>query len=205
MKNSVSPTPTAPTSARSGLAVPILFLILSCMVPADARADDRQAVIDAYMKAFKIQNYRVILRNMGDSGQDASVDVEMPDKFHMRSAQGEFIVHPSGTWSRQGGRWMKVPMDMTGIMEAYRAPSQEQAERDIGEVTYVGDETIDGCASRNYRYRSDSADFGTGSRGDEVLLSICGRTGLPIRVKPSSDPASLHYDFDAQVAVRPPH
>lgn len=181
-----------------------LALCLLSVAFSSARADDRQVVIDAYLRAYQHNSYRLELRNMDGSGQSATVDVQMPDRFHLRSPQGEFIVHPSGTWARQGGAWSKLPTDMTEMMAAYQPPTREQAERDIGAVAFVMEETVEGCRSRTYRYQSDSEAFGAGPSGEDVILSICQDTGLPIRVQPVSATASLIYDFGTQVDIRPP-
>lgn len=184
---------------------PIAALVLAVMLTSTtAQADDRQTVIDAFLKAFESKEYRVILRNIEGTGQEAVVDISLPDKFHMRSTQGEFIVHPSGTWARQGEQWTQLPMDMTSMMQAYQAPSKEQAEASIGAVELVGEEVVEGCPSRTYRYRSDSQEFGSGSQGEDVLLSICEKTGLPIRMKLVGNPGSLYYDFEAAIDIKPP-
>lgn len=181
-----------------------ILLVFALTLVGNARADDRSDVIAAYMKAFQHKTYRLELRNMDGRGGTATVDVMMPDTFHMRSADGEFIVHPKGTWARQGGTWTRLPMDMTGVMQNYRAPTEAQAQRDIGTVVLVGDEMVEGCAARLYRYRSDSQDFGGGRPGQDVLLAVCKATGLPIRVQPVGEASSLIYDFGALIDIQPP-
>lgn len=178
-----------------------LVLGLGCTA---AHAGARDEVIAAFMKAFEASRYRLTVRDLRDEGGEAVIDVILPDRFHLRSPEGEFIVHPDGSWMRRGGAWQRVPMDMSYLIEAYRQPSREEAEASIGEVVLVGEEVVDGCAARTYRYRSDNEAFGSGSRGEEVLLSVCIRTGLPIRMKPTLQPGSLHYDFEADIDIRPP-
>lgn len=186
---------------------PVGYCLAFCLlfpVYSSAGADDRQVVIDAYMRAYQHESYRLELRDTDGGGQSAIVDVQMPDRLHVRSAQGEFIVHPSGTWARQGGTWSKLRENMTPMMAAYRPPTREQAERDIGAVAFVMEETVEGCPSRTYRYQSDSEAFGAGPSGEDVILSICQETGLPIRAQPLNATASLIYDFSTRVDIRPP-
>lgn len=192
---------------RYRLTHTVLILALGAAATA-ASADPRAEVLDAFSRAMQSTDYRIEIQ--GDrrgTPFTVNVDVQMPDRFHMRAPEGEFIIHPAGTWSRQNGQWMKLPMDMSGMMKGYKQPTAEEVDADIADVRFAGEETVRGCPSRNYSFRTTGKSLGSRS-GDEMLLSVCTRDGRPIRMQSPGERRGermdLYYDFDARVDIRPP-
>ena len=152
----------------------IAFLVIGLALPSIALADAREELIAAFGKAFDHEAYRIEIESPSQGGVDAQVDVQMPDRFHMRSAEGEFIIHPQGTWTKHGGQWMKMPMDMSAMVAAYAQPSREEAEADLAEVERIGEEEVRGCPSTLYRYRNDDG---------SAIAAVCRDTGYPVRIQ----------------------
>lgn len=173
------------------------------LTPMLAMADPRQELIDAFSKVSEHDGFRIEVdaRGAGGGTPPTRVDVQPPDRFHMRSAEGEFIVHPAGTWVRQAGQWMRMPMDMSGLMAEFSQPGREEAEEKIGEVELVGREDVRGCDSKVYRYRGVED-----GRPQESTVAVCQRDGLPIRVQnqEGAEQVTLYFDFHTPIDIQPP-
>jgi hypothetical protein len=174
---------------------PILMCLAAC---ATAQADARDELVSAFGKAFERESYRIEVESAGSRGGRATIDFQLPDRFHMRSDEGEFIIHPRGTWARYGGQWTKVPMDMSAMVSSYAQPTREEAERKLGDVTRVGEEDVRGCPSILYRYRTEEGD---------AVAAVCRRSGFPVRIQTEGggEPVTLYYDFDARIDIQPPN
>jgi len=175
----------------------IALVVLALAVPSPALADARAELISAFGKAFDHEAYRIEVDSPGQRGGQAQIDVQLPDRFHMRSAEGEFIIHPQGTWAQQGGQWMRMPMDMSSMVASYAQPSREEAEAELTRVERIGEEEVRGCTSTLYRY--------TNPEGTAVA-AVCRDTGLPVRIQTEgAQPVTLYYDFDTAIDIRPPN
>lgn len=188
--------------SRSSWSIALCLLVLA---PAVAWAGAREEVIAALVAAMQRSSYRVQVASETNPSLNVEVDVQLPDRFHLRSAQGEFIVHPQGTWSLQNGQWTKLPADLSQTMRGFGTPDPAQAEASIAEAEFVGEEVVAGCPSRTYRFRSKDGQFAAQSDG-VMLLSVCRDTGLPLRMqgRQGEDPVVLNYDFDAELDIHPP-
>ena len=186
------------------LATAIAGMFFSTPAHADARAE----VIDAFRSAMADGSYRMNMTVDSKRGPiTTQMDVQMPNRFHMKADEAEFIVVPEGTWINAGGRWMKVPVDMSQRMQGFRIDDLEKASSDIPDIKRVGTETIDGCESAVYQYAATSKFAGRSSE-DDVEMAVCQDTGKPIRVrttpKRKGDAVTIRYDFEAVINIRPP-
>ena len=176
--------------------------------PGLAQADAKADVIAAFRSAMADGTYRMNIVVDNKRGPiSTQMDVQMPNRFHMKAAEVEFIVVPEGTWINAGGRWMKVPVDMSERMQGFRIEDMEKASSGIPDVELVGTEDVDGCESSVYRYVATTSVAGRSSE-DDVELAICTATGKPIRVrttpKRKGESVAISYDFDAHIDIRPP-
>ncbi len=176
--------------------------------PSFAHADARADVIAAFRAAMADGTYRMNIVVDNKRGPiSTQMDVQMPNRFHMKAAEAEFIVVPEGTWINAGGRWMKVPVDMSERMQGFRIEDMEKASSSIPDVELVGTEAVDGCESSIYRYAATTNVAGRSSE-DDVELAICTTSGKPIRVrttpKKKGEAVTIRYDFDAAIDIRPP-
>lgn len=188
------------------LLAPALLCVL--FRSTDATADARDEITSAFQKAMGDSTYRLHIEIENKRGPISSqIDVQMPDRFHMRSQDAEFIMIPGGTWINAGGRWMKMPVDMSKQMQGYKLDDISAATAQIESVEKIGSEVVDGCESTLYRYATTSTFAGRRS-DDEVELAVCDATGLPARLrstpKRKGDAVVIRYDFDAAIDIRPP-
>jgi hypothetical protein len=174
----------------------------------DARADARAEVTAAFQSAMQAQSYRLHIEIANRRGPIRSqMDVQLPDRFHMRADEAEFIVVPEGTWINAAGRWMKIPVDMSAQLRGYRLQDIGEASAKLESIEKVGSETVDGCESTLYRYATTSSFAGRRS-DDDVELAVCEASGKPIRLrstpKKKGDEVVIRYDFDAAIDIAPP-
>jgi hypothetical protein len=175
----------------------LALVVLGFALPSIAFADARQELISAFGKAFDRDTYRIEVDSPGQRGGQAQIDVQMPDRFHMRSEEGEFIIHPQGTWANHGGQWMRMPMDMSAMVSSYAQPSRAEAEAKVTEVERIGEEEVRGCTSTLYRYRNEEG---------VAVAAVCRDTGYPVRIQTEGrDAVTLYYVFDAAIDIQPPN
>ena len=137
---------------------------------------------------------------------DTMLEVQLPDRFHMKNAQSEMVMLPGGTWINAGGNWMKVPMDMSKITQGYTEQAMKDGINSLQEVEYLGEESVKGCASRHYSYAVRGNFMGVNANS-EAQAWICGDSGMPIKVVSTDkgNTVTITYDFDAAVNIRPPN
>ncbi len=180
----------------------------SLMFAAGAQADARAELEAAFVKAMAKKAYRMHIEVENKRGPYRSqIDVQLPDRFHMRSDDVEFVIVPQGTWMNAGGQWMRVPVDMSKQVQGYRLDDVKAGMANIKDVQKVGSENVAGCESGIYRYSATSSFAGRTSE-DEMDVAICGDSGLPVemrtRPKKKGEAVTIRYDFEAAVDIRPP-
>lgn len=190
------------SARRSLLAVALLLSIA-----APALADDRDALIAAFSKAFAKGSFRAEMQTEVD-GKPISTrtDVQWPDRFHMRMPEMEVIILPEGTWMNAAGvgQWMPVPMDMSGMIKRFSKQGLDEGLASLKEVSRTGSAEVAGCTSTLYRYRTAGEFLGT-ARDAVAEAAICDATGLPVRVVTEGDePVTVLYDFATPIDIQPP-
>lgn len=172
---------------------------------ASASADDRADLAAAFAKAFASGSFRAeIATTTAGRAFSATTDVQLPDRFHMKTPDAEFIIVPQGTWMKVGGQWMKSPVDASRMVQGYDRSSIDAGIAALDDVSRVGTEDVNGCPSTIYRYRTRAEFLGVG-RQSEAEVAVCSRNGLPVRVVSRGDePVTIHYDFEADIDIRPP-
>jgi hypothetical protein len=173
-----------------------------------ALADARQEVVDAFTKAFSRGEYIAeITTEVKGRPYVMHMQVEWPNKFHMKNPDSEIVILPQGTWMNAAGRWMKVPMDMSKMIEGYSKEAVDQGVQGMVDVRETGQEDINGCAARIYQYTATGEFMGVKNKS-EVEVAVCGDNGYPVRLKTlekgAKEPVSISYDFDADVDIRAP-
>lgn len=187
----------------------VLISFVALLGSTSAQAGPKEDVIAAYSKAFERGAYRAeITTEARGKPYVMQVDVQWPDRFHMKNPDTEMIILPGATWMNAGGRWMNMPMDMSKMIQAYSKPAMEEGIRGMGEVTALGSEDIRGCDSQLYAYTSSGKFMGVESSA-EAELAVCKDSGLPVRVisrdKKGATQATIHYDFEADIKIVAPN
>ena len=171
-------------------------------------ADPRQEVMDAFTKAFARGEYIArITTQVSGKPYIMHMQVEWPNKFHMKNPDTEMVILPQGTWMNAGGNWMKMPVDMSKMIEGYSKEAVDQGLQGMVDVRETGSEDINGCASKVYQYTATGRFMGV-ENNSEAEVAICGDSGYPVRLKTlekgSRDSVSIDYDFTADVSIVAP-
>jgi hypothetical protein len=178
----------------------------ACALAFEAHADARADLLAAYEKAMAETSYRVVTTSqLKGKPVQTTIDVQLPASFHMKNPDVEMIVLPGATWMNQGGQWMKMPMDMSAMVKGMTLQAMKDGADLIKDVRATGTETIDGCESTTYAYRTEGKIMGVDANAD-VEVSICETTGLPVRAVSSDGKTrtEIAYDYETKVEIRPP-
>ena len=183
-------------------------LLLATFLSTQASADPRDDVIAAFNAALAKQAYHVTtITQVRGKDYESHAAVQLPGSFHMTTPDSETIVMPRGSWMKMDGNWMKLPMDMSRMVENLTFEAMKNGEQYVQEVEATGSETIDGCAAQNYRYRTRGKVMGF-KADSTVDLSVCQDTGLPIRListdAKGKSRSELRYDFNTPVEIHAP-
>lgn len=184
----------------------LALLLAAGLLSGQAMADERDAVVEAFGKAMAKGHYIAeMVTQVKGRPYTTEMKVVFPDRYHMKSPDAEFIILPQGTWMNAGGRWMKMPMNMSEMIAGHSRQAMEQGMGAVANVSRVGTAEIRGCTSDLYSYRVDGEYMGMKNSG-EVEAAICRDTGLPVRlVSEGRNAVTIHYDFESTVAIDPPN
>lgn len=187
----------------------IALALVGAFAAGAAHADARGELIDAFQKVIDDGSYRMTMDAESRRGSTKmEMLVQLPDRFHMKNEGGEFIVLPAGTWMNAGGQWMKMPMNMSKMIAGYSADAMKQGMAAIQDVSYVGEETAEGCSAKRYRYSARGEFMGV-KNDSESDVWICQDDGLPVRIvsneRGKTDKVTIVYDWDAPVNIKAPN
>jgi len=180
-----------------------LAALIAGLASGSVTADPRSELVDAFQKAMADGSYRMNIQS--SAGPDTMLEVQLPDRFHMKNPQSEMVMLPGGTWINAGGRWMKVPMDMSRITQGYTEQAMKEGINALQDVQYLGEESVDGCSSRHYSYAVRGNFMGVSANSDAQAW-VCGDSGMPIKVVSTDkgNTVTISYDFDAAVNIQAP-
>lgn len=136
-----------------------------------------------------------------------------PDRYHMRMETGgtrmEYIILPGASWMKQGGTWMKLPMDMSRMVASLTPEAMKKTYDGMSNVRELDGERVDGAEARVYAYDSTVTMMGVTSRS-AVKIWIDTDSGLPLKQEivgeamGTTSTTEQTYDFDADFEIRAP-
>ncbi len=190
---------------RSLLMITALAAATIC---STAAADARQEVITAFERAMAQGRFISSVETEGKRATKVEMRVQLPDRFHMKTADTEMIILPQAAWMNANGQWMKLPMNMSKMIEGYSQRGIEEGMASLRDVREVGNANVQGCDSKLYAYRTEGKFMGVESKS-EAEVAICGDTGFPVRVvsqdKRGRPEATILYDFSTEFEIRSPN
>lgn len=183
--------------------------LLAALAAGAAHADARDEVTAAFGKMMEEGSYRMHMTADTRQGKvESTMDVQWPDRFRMKHDSGEFIILPAGTWMNAGGQWMKVPMNMSQMIQGYSKDAMQKGVDAIQEVTLLGEDTVQGCDSKRYGYSARGEFMGVKSNS-ETEVWICQDNGLPVQMvskeRGKNDTVRIVYDWDTKIDIRAPN
>lgn len=170
----------------------------------DARADIEQ-MADRFLS---VPSFRAEMKAEGDTQMDSTLEFVSPDRFRMQNKGGfEIILIGKESYMKIGDRWQKTPMLSDASITGIRATWDKESRKWINDVSYEGEETVDGRAAYVYRYHSKFAETEAGENDSKIW--IARDDGLPIKLAAvyksgKLKEMSIKYDFKTPVSIEAP-
>ena len=115
--------------------VPVIVALGLAGLSSQALADARGDVLAAFEAAMAKQAYRAVsVSEHKGKPFESEIQVQLPGSFHIKSAESEVIVLPSGTWMNAGGQWMKLPMDMSKMIQGISLQAMQDGAKLVQDV-----------------------------------------------------------------------
>lgn len=204
-------------SIRSVLMTAALAVasVVSLPVKADDASAARAELTALWQKMFESRDlaFSAVVVTTDKKGREHRSDmrVNWPDKFHMKSPESEFIIIGDSTWMKPEGQgWMKFPMSMKKVIDAYTPNTMKSSMDTMMNVRLVGAETVNGIACKVYAYDFDTKVMGVRSKGTSTMW-LNGSTGYPVRVVTEGEAMGqqsktvVDYTYDSNIRIAAPN
>lgn len=195
----------------------LAVLLISLAGVSSVRADDaatRSELVGLWSKmlASKDLAYRAQMVTTDKKGKKyaSSMEVQWPNRFRIKNPDSEMIILPQGTWMNVGGNWMKMPVDMSKVVQQYTPDALKSGMDGIQAVQFLGDAEVNGKACKQYRYDFDSKVMGVRSTGT-TTVSLDAATGYTVRMETTGEAKGqksstvLDYEYDSAIRVTAPN
>jgi len=198
----------------------LLSLALACgsLVAPAVHADDlaaRAELMGLWAKMFDARDLAFSAKITSTDKKGRVISSEMrtnwPNKFHMKSAESEFIIIGDGTWMKpQGGNWMKFPMSMSKMIDAYKPEMMKASMEGTRNVRMLGDETVNGHDCKVFAYDFDVKMMGIRSAGTSTIY-LDKASGYPTRIETDGEAMGqrsktvVDYDYDPGIRIVAPN
>lgn len=198
-------------AVRIAVSAAMLFALA---VAPPATAGPKEDIMAAHQKLVERGKFRMtsVVEGGGTTSRTEAM-VEWPDRYHMKvdasGQKSEMIIVPGGTWMKQGGQWMKFPMDMGAMIKSMTPEAMEKAYEGMSNIREIGSAEVEGRDATGYAYDSRVTMMGITSTSS-VRLWIDDDTGLPLKQEIDGEAMGTKsntvqvYDYDTPVAVRAP-
>lgn len=193
-------------------------LLFALFAPQAVRADDvsaRAELVALWQKMFDARDlaFSADIRSTDKKGRvsRSEMRVNWPNRFHMRSAESEFIIIGDSTWMKAEGQgWMKFPMSMKKIIDQYTPEVMKASMAGMTNVRHLRDETLNGKDCKVYAYDFDVKVMGFRSKGSSTLW-LDQTTGYPVRAESEGEAMGqrsttvVDYTYDPNIRVAAPN
>ena len=154
------------------------------------------------------------MQGQGKANIEMELEYQAPDRFHMTSVAGEshakneMIMIGKDFYMSYNGKWMKMPNSAGMSMPNMRQYFDEQGMKMLKEVSYLGDDTIDGKSMHIYSYHNDQVNANVPFPFTSKIW-VGASDGLPHRIEVTYEQGDLksmtvNYDFEKTVDIKPP-
>ncbi len=199
------------------LIAPVVFALaslISAPVAAD-NTDARAELIGLWAKMFDTRDlaFSATIATTDKKGRvmNSEMRTNWPNKFHIKSQDSEFIIIGDDTWMRPSGQpWMKFPMSMSKIIDAYKPEMMKQSMEGTTNVRYLKDEAVNGIDTKVFSYDFDMKMAGIRSKGTSTVYLNKG-TGYPVRVETDGEAMGqrsktvVDYTYDPGIKIVAPN
>lgn len=196
----------------------MLVFVLCCAVLAPAaRADDsaRADLLALWQKMFATRDlaFSADIVSIDKKGREmrSQMRTNWPNRFHMKSAGTEFIIIGDSTWMKAEGQgWMKFPMSMKKVIDAYTPEVMKASMDGTTNVRYLRDETVEGKDCKVFAYDFDVKVMGFRSKGNSTVF-LDKDSGYPLRAETEGEAMGqrsktiVTYSYDPNIRVGAPN
>jgi outer membrane lipoprotein-sorting protein len=197
----------------------LLALVLACSslvssTVAAEGADARAELIALWAKMFDSRDlaFSATVATTDNKGRVTTSEMRAnwPNKFHMKSQESEFIIIGDSTWMKpQGQNWMKFPMSMSKMIDAYKPEIMKASMEGTSNVRYLRDDAVNGRDCKVFAYDFDVKVMGFRSQGTSTVF-LDKSSGYPVRVETDGEAMGqrsktvVDYVYDPGIRVVAP-
>ena len=204
----------------------LLIAVVGCKIPgfssggglggsskgtATGGSDPKADVVEASKKFLALQSFTANMEGAGQTEIKSQVKYAAPDRFHITYLGGtgagmEIIYIGKDGYMKAGDKWSKMPSTGQSIPNL-RDSFTEEGLKTLSDVTYDGDETVNGKSASVYSYKNVTP---VGAHPFTAKISISNDTGVPMKIHveyPNNQALKymdVSYDTDAKVSIEPP-
>lgn len=198
----------------------LLSLVLACTslvstsVAAES-ADARAELMGLWQKMFDARDlaFSATIATTDKKGRvmTSEMRANWPNKFHMKSQESEFIIIGDSTWMKPAGQnWMKFPMSMSKMIDAYKPEMMKASMEGTTNVRYLRDESVNGKDCKVFAYDFDVKVMGFRSQGTSTIY-LDKASGYPARVETDGEAMGqrsktvVDYSYDPDIRIAAPN
>ena len=204
----------------------LLIAVVGCKIPgfssggglsgsskgtATGGSDPKADVVEASKKFLALQSFTANMEGAGQTEIKSQVKYAAPDRFHITYLGGtgagmEIIYIGKDGYMKAGDKWSKMPSTGQSIPNL-RDSFTEEGLKTLSDVTYDGDETVNGKSASVYSYKNVTP---VGAHPFTSKIWISNDTGVPMKIHveyPNNQALKymdVSYDTDAKVSIEPP-
>jgi hypothetical protein len=178
---------------------------------ATGGSDPKADVVEASKKFLALQSFTANMEGAGQTEIKSQVKYAAPDRFHITYLGGtgagmEIIYIGKDGYMKAGDKWSKMPSTGQSIPNL-RDSFTEEGLKTLSDVTYDGDETVNGKSASVYSYKNVTP---VGAHPFTSKIWISNDTGVPMKIHveyPNNQALKymdVSYDTDAKVSIEPP-
>ncbi len=199
---------------KSLVAAAALSLSVATPVLADDDAAARAELIGLWSKMIESKDvaYRADMTSTDKKGRsyETKMEVRWPNQFRIRSQGSDMIILPQGTWMNAGGSWMKMPMDMSKMIQQFTPEATKASMEGLKAVRALGDAEVNGKDCKQFSYDFDAKVAGIRSSGT-ATIALDKESGYPVRVETVGEAMGqksttiTNYEYDPAIRIVAPN
>jgi hypothetical protein len=186
------------------------FLLTALCLTSNVFADAKSELMAAYDKTMAVKAFRATSNIVTGKHQMKSVaEVVWPDRFHITTDDVETIVLPGASYMKQGGKWMKLPMDMSMMTKQFSADAMKKNAEAMTNIKAEGVGNYAGEVCNKYSFDVSMKIMGVQSDSHQVSC-VSNKTGLVIHISSDgkamgkSTHSEVDYVYDSTIEIKAP-
>ena len=168
----------------------------------------REDIIKASKKFSQQDAFQATMDGKGEKNMHMKIAFIAPDRYHINNAPSmELIIIGKSTYMKLNGKWQKSPVNMGDSIPKMRDAFNEEGLKSLGEVEYVGEDSVDGKTALLYRYKGNTVKDATAY---DSKLWVGKDNGLPLKIEvkyPNGGALkemTTVYDYDKAITIESP-